>query len=292
MVWHPEAKPQHTACKGARPPIPTPWVLPVLLVVEHRHMELTVDPNQVVPGPALCLLLPRLTVPHTVHQRQLVMEHRHLLSQATLIQLQRLMVHPLPMLHRLPVCLLFQPLLLDRAVVLRLHRLGLRHPMVRKAMVLLHSSSEVGLRALMMLYNEHCSCGCLGLPWDWALDFRNVIVEIGPSYRPGSRNPLHFKRGFFDGKRFGYNDIIGESVRAILLDDPSVVEEIPAEYLRPAKADSQGQVVVVIGGGPEQKGQQRTTQYENGGSWMMELEGGDMAPLVVDGADLCRIWKV
>lgn len=142
------------------------------------------------------------------------------------------------------------------------------------------------------VYNEHCSCCCLGLPWDWALDFRNVIVEIGPSYRPGSRNPLHFKRGFFDGKRFGYNDIIGESVRAILLDDPSIVEEIPAEYLRPAKADSQGQVVVVIGGGPEQKGQQRTTQYENGGSWMMELEGGDMAPLVVDGADLCRIWKV
>lgn len=156
-VWHPEVKPQHTACKVARPPTHMPWLLPVPLVVERRHMELTVDLRQVVPGPALWLLRLRLTVPRTVHQRQQVMEHRHLLSRETLTQLQRLMVHPLPMLHRLPVCLLFQPLHLDRALVLRLHRLGLRHHMELKATVLLLSSNEVGLRtpALLIIHIAH-----------------------------------------------------------------------------------------------------------------------------------------
>lgn len=150
-VWHPEAKPRHTASKVARPPTHMPWVLLVLLVVERRHMELTVDQRQVVPGPALCLLPPRLTAPRTVNQRQPVMEHRHLLPRETLTQLQHLMVHPLPILHRLPVCLLFQPLHLDRAVVLRPHRLELRHHMEFKATALLLCSSGVGLHTLVML---------------------------------------------------------------------------------------------------------------------------------------------
>ncbi|WWC98489.1 transcription elongation factor SPT5 [Kwoniella sp. B9012] len=131
-----------------------------------------------------------------------------------------------------------------------------------------------------------------GIPWDWALDFRNVIVEVGSSSKPNSRSPLHFQRGGHDGKRFGYDQINGESCHCISLDDSSIIEDIPAEYLRPCKPDQPGQVVVCIGGGPEQKGQQRTTQYENDGSWMMEMDHGDLGALVVDSGDLCRIWKM
>ncbi|ODN82947.1 transcription elongation factor SPT5 [Cryptococcus amylolentus CBS 6039] len=127
------------------------------------------------------------------------------------------------------------------------------------------------------------------MDYDWALDFRNIIVEIGQSSLRSSRNPLHYKRGAFDGRKFGYENVNGENCVCVQLDDPSVVEEIPAEYLRPSKPDGQGQVVVCIGG--DFKGQQKVTQYENGGSWMMDT-GGDLAPLVIDGNDLCRIWKV
>ncbi|WVR08642.1 transcription elongation factor SPT5 [Kwoniella sp. DSM 27419] len=130
-----------------------------------------------------------------------------------------------------------------------------------------------------------------GIAWDWALDFRNVIVEIGPSSRPNTRAPLHFQRGAHDGRRFGYDTIVGESCRCVSLDDPSVVEDIPAEYLKPCHPDTPGQTVVCIGGGTEIVGQQRTTQYENAGSWMMEMEHGDVAALVLDDKDLCRIWK-
>ncbi|WWC65232.1 transcription elongation factor SPT5 [Kwoniella dejecticola CBS 10117] len=134
--------------------------------------------------------------------------------------------------------------------------------------------------------------GVGGLPWDWALDFRNVIVEVGPSLKPNTRSPLHFQRGAHDGKKFGYDQINGESCHCISLDSGDIIEDIPAEYLRPSKPDQQGQVVVCIGGGPDTKGQQRTTQYENGGSWMMELDHGDLAPLVLEAGDLCRIWKM
>ncbi|WWC92361.1 uncharacterized protein L201_007318 [Kwoniella dendrophila CBS 6074] len=131
-----------------------------------------------------------------------------------------------------------------------------------------------------------------GLPWDWALDFRNIIVEVGPSSKPNTRSPLHFQRGQFDGQRFGYDSIVGESCHCVSLDDGSIIEDIPAEYLKPFKPDQPGQVVVVINGTQDQKGQQRTTQYENDGSWMMEMDQGDLGALVIDAGDLCRIWKV
>ena len=134
-----------------------------------------------------------------------------------------------------------------------------------------------------------------GLAWDWVLDFRNVIVEVGPSSRPGTRNPLHFQRGAYDGKKFGYDAPTDESARCVLLDDPSVEETIPVEYLRPAKPDGAGQSVVVVSstvGGSDMRGQQRVTLYEDSGSWMMEQDAGDVGPLVLDGAGLCRIWKI
>jgi transcription elongation factor SPT5 len=127
----------------------------------------------------------------------------------------------------------------------------------------------------------------LAVPWDWALDFRNVIVEIGPSVKPSTRSPLHFQRGALDGQVFGYDDIIGESMRCVSISDPSTSEVVPAEYLRPARPTQPGQVVVIIAG--DAKGQQRTTSYENDGQWMMEAEAGDM--LVLPGESLCRIWK-
>lgn len=127
----------------------------------------------------------------------------------------------------------------------------------------------------------------LAVPWDWALDFRNVIVEIGPSVKPSTRSPLHFQRGALDGQVFGYDDIIGESMRCVSVSDPSNSEVVPAEYLRPARPTQPGQVVVIIAG--DAKGQQRTTSYENDGQWMMEAEAGDM--LVLPGESLCRIWK-
>lgn len=75
------------------------------------------------------------------------------------------------------------------------------------------------------------------------------------------------------------------------MEDPSTVEDIPAEYLRPARPDAAGQVVVCISGISEVKGQQRTTSYENDGQWMMEAEAGDMGALVLGEDSLCRIWR-
>ncbi len=117
------------------------------------------------------------------------------------------------------------------------------------------------------------------------------MIVVGPSSRPGTRQPLHYQRGAHDGKFFGYDSVDGETVHCISLEDPREVEDIPAEYLRPARPDAAGQVVVCIAGGPEIKGQQRTTSYENDGQWMMEPEAGDMGALVIGEESLCRIWK-
>ena len=135
-----------------------------------------------------------------------------------------------------------------------------------------------------------------GLPWDWALDFRNVIVEIGPSNKPGTRSPLHFQQGSYDGQQFGYdlpsNETAGsEACRCTLISDPTVLESIPAEYLRPARPTAAGQVVVVIGGDTADKGQQLTTDYQYEKQWMMQAQHPGAMGSVLDGADLCRIWK-
>ncbi|WRT70749.1 uncharacterized protein IL334_007748 [Kwoniella shivajii] len=134
-----------------------------------------------------------------------------------------------------------------------------------------------------------------GIAWDWALDFRNVIVEVGSSQKPNTRSPLHFQRGLHDGKRFGYDTINGELCHCISLDDPNTIEDIPAEYLKPSKPDQPGQMVVCVGASgsqEQQRGLQRITQYENGGSWMMEMDPEDSSALVWEAIDLCRIWKV
>ncbi|EIW70126.1 hypothetical protein TREMEDRAFT_71529 [Tremella mesenterica DSM 1558] len=132
------------------------------------------------------------------------------------------------------------------------------------------------------------------LTWDWALDFRNIIVIIGPSTRIGTRNPLHFQRGAYDGKKFGYDQPDGDSeiTRCVSLEDENVEENIPVEYLKPAYPDGPGQLVVVVGGGNDIRGQQRVTQYENDGQWMLEAEEGDEGALVLDARGLCRIWRV
>lgn len=128
-----------------------------------------------------------------------------------------------------------------------------------------------------------------GIPWDWALDFRNVLVEVGPSTKLGTRAPLHFQRGAVDGRRFGVEDVTpDELVKCVSLDD-GAIEEIPAEYLRPVKPDGPGQLCICVVG--ESKGAQRTTQYENDGQWMMEPEVDDMGAMVMDGAGLCRLWR-
>ena len=123
------------------------------------------------------------------------------------------------------------------------------------------------------------------------MDFRNVIVEVGPSTRTGTRNPLHFQRGVHDGKRFGYDATGPETAHCVSLDNPAVVEDIAAEYLRPARPDGPGQLVVCIAGGADVKGSQKTTSYLNEGQWMMEMEPGDMGPMVIGEEALCRIWK-
>lgn len=125
--------------------------------------------------------------------------------------------------------------------------------------------------------------------WDWALDFRNVLVEVGPSNRPGTRNPLHHQRGAIDGQRFGLEQSVDEISKCVSLTDPSQVHQIPAEYLRPARPDGPGQVVVFLAG--NDKGQQRTTAYMNDSQWMMEQDPSDMMALVMDEEGLCRIWK-
>jgi transcription elongation factor SPT5 len=126
------------------------------------------------------------------------------------------------------------------------------------------------------------------LQWDWALDFRNVIVTVGPSQRANSRNPRHFQRGFYDGKQLGIEALAGEMVQCRSMEDQHQVD-IPAEYLLPVAPDREGQVVIVIGG--EHKGQQRTTQYKSDNQWMTEPEAGDIVGAVLDENQLARIWR-
>lgn len=128
-----------------------------------------------------------------------------------------------------------------------------------------------------------------GVPWDWALDFRNVMVVVGPSQRPGTRNPRHFQRGFYDGKEFGIESTTGEMVNCRSLEDNSSIE-VPAEYLAPVRPDDEGQVVIFLSGG-DLKGQQRTTQYKSDNQWMMEQEPSDVVGLVMDEDCLARIWN-
>jgi transcription elongation factor SPT5 len=117
-------------------------------------------------------------------------------------------------------------------------------------------------------------------------------VEVGPSTRIGTRNPRHFQRGAYDGKRFGYDQTPGENnVHCVSLDDPNIVEEIAPEYLRPCRPDGPGQLVVCIAGPADIKGSQRTTSWLNDGQWMMEGEAADMGPMVIGEESLCRIWK-
>jgi transcription elongation factor SPT5 len=130
-----------------------------------------------------------------------------------------------------------------------------------------------------------------GLPWDWAMDFWNIIIEVGPSSRSGTKNPRHHQRGAIDGRRFGlqaHHD--NDTIEIVALDDPTFKEMLPSEYARPVRPDGSGQVCVTILG--DNKGSQRTTQYENDGQWMMEMEPDDASQLVMDGQALCRIWRV
>jgi transcription elongation factor SPT5 len=78
-------------------------------------------------------------------------------------------------------------------------------------------------------------------------------------------------------------------IEVVSVDDPTLVERIPAEYARPVRPDNSGQVCVTVLG--DNKGQQRTTQYENEGSWMMEMEADDMVGAVMETNNLCRIWR-
>ena len=137
----------------------------------------------------------------------------------------------------------------------------------------------------------HDMGGSSGLAWDWALDFRNVLVVVGPSQRPNTRNPRHFQRGHYDGKQMGIEDLQGESVICRAIEDPSKTVEIPAEYLLPVRPDREGQMSIVIAGDQSLKGQQRHTAYKNDTSWMMEQDQGDVVALVLDEDCLARIWK-
>jgi transcription elongation factor SPT5 len=129
-----------------------------------------------------------------------------------------------------------------------------------------------------------------GLSSDWAMDFWNIVIEVGPSSKQGTKQPRHHQRGAYDGRRFGLQNHLEDDILEVCaLDDPGLVEKIPAEYARPVRPDGQGQLCVAILG--DNKGAQRTTQYENDGQWMMELEAEDVTPLVVDTAGLCKIWR-
>jgi transcription elongation factor SPT5 len=132
------------------------------------------------------------------------------------------------------------------------------------------------------------------MPWDWALDFRNVRVSVSSSAQRGSRNPLHFQRGALDNQIFGYADLGDNEIpHCVLLSDPSVTADIPAEYLRPVRPNAPGQLVIVVNGPEGQKGQQRTTDYLNEGQWMMVPEPGlgEAVPMIVAESELCRIWN-
>lgn len=126
------------------------------------------------------------------------------------------------------------------------------------------------------------------------MDFRNVIVEIGPSTKAGSK-VRHYVRGQYDGQQFGYSEphstVAGsESCKCTLLSDESVVENIPAEYIRPLRPTGPGQVVVVIQG-EHGAGQQFTTDYQDDAAWVMQIQPGEAVPTLIFGKDLCRIWR-
>jgi transcription elongation factor SPT5 len=122
------------------------------------------------------------------------------------------------------------------------------------------------------------------------MDFWNILIEVGPSTKMGSKAPRHHQRGVYDGRTFGVvSHQPDDTLEIEALDDRSIREIIPVEYARPVRPDASGQVCVGVVG--EAKGTQRTTEYENEGQWMMEIEGDDPAQLVFDTASLCRIWK-
>ena len=119
------------------------------------------------------------------------------------------------------------------------------------------------------------------------------MVFIGQSSNPSRLNPLHFQRGAHDGKRFAYDDINNDVPRCVSLDNPSITEDIPPEYLRPVPPDGEGQTVVCVAGPPNVVGQQRVTQYKSEGSWMMVPNASDtVGAFVVDEGWLCRLWKI
>jgi transcription elongation factor SPT5 len=104
----------------------------------------------------------------------------------------------------------------------------------------------------------------------------------------------HFVRGQYDGQHFGYSEPASEAAgletcKCTLLSDESVVEEIPAEYIRPLRPTAPNQVVVVIQG-DHGKGSQHTTQYRDEDAWAMQSTSGEI-PAVLYSKDLCRIWK-
>jgi transcription elongation factor SPT5 len=130
-----------------------------------------------------------------------------------------------------------------------------------------------------------------GKNWDWALDFRNVLVHVGPSRRPGSRNPRHFQRGAYDDATLGIEDTVGDDARCYVVSgaDEGKQVDIPAEYLVPVRPDGSGQSVIAIAG--DHRGTQRRTQYKNDDVWLLDQEAGDVVPLLIEEVDLARIWQ-
>lgn len=113
------------------------------------------------------------------------------------------------------------------------------------------------------------------------------MVTIGPL-----SNGKAFKNDQYAGEIFGYSDITGSNVVCQLLKDQSVVEEVPAEYLRPVRPDAPGQIVIAVAGPDDIKGLQRTTQYLDQGQWLMAADPQDVgAPMIVDERNLCRLWQ-
>jgi transcription elongation factor SPT5 len=126
--------------------------------------------------------------------------------------------------------------------------------------------------------------------WDWALDFRNVIVEVGPSRRPGG-SAARFQSGQYDGQRFGLTTALPNSqeCECQLIQDPSVNLKIPAEFLHPVGPTGSGQRIVILSG--QGQGQIRVTQYKDQGQWMMQTTPEHSAMIVVDEDCLCMLWK-
>jgi hypothetical protein len=45
------------------------------------------------------------------------------------------------------------------------------------------------------------------------MDFWNIVIEVGPSSKPGTKNPRHHQRGAYDGRRFGLqNHLDGDMI--------------------------------------------------------------------------------